>query len=68
MTTTAAIIGKNGQARRKISLITGGSDNISFATDQQFLIEGVAQVFITVRRQDALNERQYNKLWTAEQS
>ncbi len=68
MTTTIATTGKNGQARWKISLITGGSDNFGFATDQQFFIEGVAHVFITVRRQDALNERQYNKLWTAEQS
>ncbi len=38
------------------------SKNICFATDQQFFIEVVAYVFITGRCQDALNERQYNKL------
>ncbi|UJR14294.1 hypothetical protein I4U23_001284 [Adineta vaga] len=45
-----------GKLDGKISLITGGSDGIGFATAQEFLNEGAAHVFITGRRQDALNE------------
>jgi NAD(P)-dependent dehydrogenase (short-subunit alcohol dehydrogenase family) len=37
-------------------LITGGSDGIVFATAQEFTKEGAAHVFITGRRQDALNK------------
>ena len=39
----------------KIALITGASDGIGFATAQRFVTEGVAHVFITGRRQDALD-------------
>jgi len=39
----------------KIAFI-GGSDGIGFATAQQFILEGADHVFITSRRQDALNE------------
>jgi NAD(P)-dependent dehydrogenase (short-subunit alcohol dehydrogenase family) len=45
-----------GKLDGKIALITGGSDGIGFATAQRFLNEGVAHVFITGRRQDALND------------
>ncbi|CAF0743407.1 unnamed protein product [Didymodactylos carnosus] len=45
-----------GKLDGKIALITGGSDGIGFATAQEFLTEGAAHVFITGRRQDALNE------------
>jgi len=45
-----------GKLDGKIALITGGSDGIGFATAQEFLSEGAAHVFITGRRQDALNE------------
>ncbi len=45
-----------GKLDGKIALITGGSDGIGFSTAQQFLNEGAAHVFITGRRQDALNE------------
>jgi NAD(P)-dependent dehydrogenase (short-subunit alcohol dehydrogenase family) len=45
-----------GKLDGKIALITGGSDGIGFATAQQFLTEDVAHIFITGRRQDALNE------------
>ena len=45
-----------GKLDGMIALITGGSDGIGFATAQQFLDAGAAHVFITGRRQDALNE------------
>jgi len=45
-----------GKLDGKIALITGGSDGIGFATAQQFLNEGAAHVFITGRRQTALDE------------
>ena len=45
-----------GKLDGKIALITGGSDGIGFATAQRFLNEGAAHVFITGRRQDALDE------------
>jgi NAD(P)-dependent dehydrogenase (short-subunit alcohol dehydrogenase family) len=39
----------------KIALITGGTSGIGFATAQRFIAEG-AQVFITGRRQSAIDE------------
>ncbi|CAF1456097.1 unnamed protein product [Adineta steineri] len=43
-----------GKLDGKIALITGGSDGIGLATAEQFVNEG-AYVFITGRRQDALD-------------
>jgi NAD(P)-dependent dehydrogenase (short-subunit alcohol dehydrogenase family) len=40
----------------KIALITGGSDGIGLATAQRFITEGAEHVFITGRRQQALDE------------
>ena len=40
----------------QIALITGGSEGIDFSTAQHFLAEGVEHLFITGRRQKALDE------------
>ena len=45
-----------GKLTGKIALITGGSDGIGLATAQRFITEGVEHVFITGRRQQALDE------------
>jgi NAD(P)-dependent dehydrogenase (short-subunit alcohol dehydrogenase family) len=45
-----------GKLDGKIALITGGSEGIGFATAQEFIIEGAEHVFITGRRQQALDE------------
>ena len=45
-----------GKLDGKIALITGGSDGIGFATAQKFLDEGAEHVFITGRRQEALDQ------------
>ena len=45
-----------GKLDGKIALITGGSEGIGFATTQKFLDEGAEHVFITGRRQEALDE------------
>lgn len=41
---------------KKIVLITGGSDGIGWATAQQFINEGVEHIYITGRRQHALDD------------
>jgi NAD(P)-dependent dehydrogenase (short-subunit alcohol dehydrogenase family) len=45
-----------GKLDRKIALITGGSDGIGLATAQRFIAEGAEHVYITGRRQQALDE------------
>ena len=45
-----------GKLDGKIALVTGGSTGIGFATAQEFIAEGVAHVYITGRRQEALDE------------
>jgi NAD(P)-dependent dehydrogenase (short-subunit alcohol dehydrogenase family) len=45
-----------GKLDGKIALITGASDGIGFATAVHFIAEGAEHVFITGRRQNALDE------------
>ncbi|CAF1006772.1 unnamed protein product [Adineta ricciae] len=45
-----------GKLDGKIALITGGSTGIGFSTAERFLAEGAEHVFITGRRQQALDE------------
>ena len=45
-----------GKLERKIALVTGASEGIGLAIAQQFIAEGVEHIFITGRRQDALEE------------
>ncbi|CAF1240311.1 unnamed protein product [Rotaria sp. Silwood1] len=45
-----------GKLDGKVALITGGSEGIGFATAQRFIAENVEHVFITGRRQTALDE------------
>jgi NAD(P)-dependent dehydrogenase (short-subunit alcohol dehydrogenase family) len=45
-----------GKLDGKIALITGASDGIGLATARQFIAEGAEHVFITGRRQQALDD------------
>ena len=45
-----------GKLDGKVALITGGSEGIGFSTAQHFIAEGAEHVFITGRRQAALDE------------
>jgi NAD(P)-dependent dehydrogenase (short-subunit alcohol dehydrogenase family) len=45
-----------GKLDGKIALITGGSDGIGLATAERFIDEGAEHIFITGRRQQALDE------------
>jgi NAD(P)-dependent dehydrogenase (short-subunit alcohol dehydrogenase family) len=45
-----------GKLDGKIALITGSSDGIGLATARQFIAEGAEHVFITGRRQQALDD------------
>ncbi|CAF1317562.1 unnamed protein product [Adineta steineri] len=45
-----------GKLDNKIALITGGSEGIGLATAQRFIAEGAEHVFITGRRQQALEQ------------
>ncbi|CAF4795103.1 unnamed protein product, partial [Rotaria sp. Silwood2] len=45
-----------GKLDRKIAVITGASEGIGLAIAQRFITEGAEHVFITGRRQEALDE------------
>ncbi|CAF4502428.1 unnamed protein product [Rotaria sp. Silwood2] len=45
-----------GKLDGKVALITGGSQGIGLTTAQHFIAEGAEHVFITVRRQEVLDE------------
>jgi NAD(P)-dependent dehydrogenase (short-subunit alcohol dehydrogenase family) len=53
--TQGTLMSNSNKLAGKIALVTGGNSGIGFATAQRFIDEG-AQVYITGRRQEALNE------------